>query len=283
MGVVSWGPDRGPPTVTGGNLAELLDVDVDQLTGNSFFVAADGPPCGGVEVPGSGNSKPAKHPPHRGNHQSEMTSDPSRPPPPVDPQSDNPSFDTLGKPVRCRIWCRPPVDETALTVDQIPVPPFRRGLPGDTYLPGDMSNRTASGDPFTQDPPACWSKWGVSVHGEPPSGRVFVQDHTTREAQTFTTSTTLRNRTPSRGTRRQGTNRSNDERADPSDIPSQTANRRHYAWSRRSSSGQSVRRLSSVGGGRSWCLSYEGAVPGVRPVVSTIGLNGHGLRALLLL
>ena len=118
LGVVSLGPSMGPPTATRRNLAELFDVDMDQLTGNSFFVASDGPPCGRVEVPKSGHSKPAEHPPHRGNHQSEMTSDPSRPPPPVDPQSDNPSFDTLGKPVRCRIWCRPPVDETALTVGQ---------------------------------------------------------------------------------------------------------------------------------------------------------------------
>ena len=37
----------GPPSATSRNLAELFDVDVDQLTRNSFLVAADDPPVGG--------------------------------------------------------------------------------------------------------------------------------------------------------------------------------------------------------------------------------------------
>jgi hypothetical protein len=119
-------------------------------------------------------------------------------PPTGHPHPNNPPFEPFRKPVRSRMRCRSPVKEAGFALSEIPVPPFRRGLAGNTHLGGDMSDRPATADPITQNPPASWSQRGVSVHEEPPYWLlVACKHHTTREAQPITTSTTLRIRTPS--------------------------------------------------------------------------------------
>lgn len=76
-----------------GDVAELLDVHVDRLTGPFAFVAAYGPAGRAVQVREPGRTEAGRHPVHGRRGQAEEAGDAVRSPPAQEPDLDDPPLD----------------------------------------------------------------------------------------------------------------------------------------------------------------------------------------------
>jgi len=109
-----------------GDVAELLDVDVDQFTGAVAFIAADGSGGGAVQVGELGDAVTGQDPVDGGRVQPEQVRDPGRPPTAQHTDLDDASFGTRRCLSRAVVGAAGVVAHTCFTVVAVAVgPPFR--------------------------------------------------------------------------------------------------------------------------------------------------------------
>ncbi|GAA5059227.1 hypothetical protein GCM10023336_34820 [Streptomyces similanensis] len=88
----SLGPAVGPVPAAVGDVAQLLDVDVDEFAGPVAFVAAHDTARGAVQMGQAGQTVARQHAVHGGGHQVQEVRDAGRPPPAQQPDLDDPSL-----------------------------------------------------------------------------------------------------------------------------------------------------------------------------------------------
>jgi hypothetical protein len=114
-----------------GDVAQLLDVDVDQLAG---LVALVGPgpwahrrAAGAVEVGQPGHPEAGQDLVHRRGVDAEQEPDPRRPPTACDSDLEDPPFPPQGEPAGAVMRTRGPVDHPGLTLLAVPLNPASGG------------------------------------------------------------------------------------------------------------------------------------------------------------
>ncbi|SHT66697.1 Uncharacterised protein [Mycobacteroides abscessus subsp. abscessus] len=89
---LAGGPAQHAPATASGNLAQLLDVDVHQVTGTRRLHSADDPAGGPVQPAQFGQSVTGQDPMHGGWMHPEQITDTGRAPTADDPDFDDPPF-----------------------------------------------------------------------------------------------------------------------------------------------------------------------------------------------
>jgi hypothetical protein len=114
------------------DVAEFLDVDVDQVAGCRVFVAADDPACGAVEVGEAGQAVAGQDAVDGGRVQPEEVGDTSRPPAAQDADLDDPALGACRGPARAVVRAGGTVGHARLAEQA--VTPRPAGSGGDRYL-----------------------------------------------------------------------------------------------------------------------------------------------------
>ncbi|OXR39619.1 hypothetical protein B7C42_08313 [Nocardia cerradoensis] len=110
------------------DVAEFLDIDVDQVARRGVFVAADRCRGGPVEPAQPGHAIAGQDPVHGGGVQSEQVGDAGRSPPAQEADFDDAAFGARGCAVRAVVRTAGPVAHRGGAGGAVPVgPPFRGG------------------------------------------------------------------------------------------------------------------------------------------------------------
>ena len=128
----TFGPSQGPVPAALWDASELLDVDMDQVSGTFVFIAlrgrlADGQPCALVKAGQPGHPVPGQDLSHRRACQMQVGCDPVRTPAAGETQRDDPPFGADVSAVRAPTRPRGLVLHTFLAKDPVPIRPFLRG------------------------------------------------------------------------------------------------------------------------------------------------------------
>jgi len=162
-----------PPPAAGGDRADLLHVQVDQLTWAFGLDPADlaVAVAGDVKVPEPADPEPAQPSVHgcRGHLDAvggELVDDEAGWELPVPAQRLDPRHHRRAEPGRAAVRAAGPVGQRLLTTGQEPGHPLAHGRPGQPGLRGDMSLRAPLlQDPGDQTTTAFSGQRGVNVHG----------------------------------------------------------------------------------------------------------------------
>jgi hypothetical protein len=137
---------------TGGDTAQLLDIQVDQVTGMGMLVAADHPAGGAVQPDQPVDVVADQDAVDGGGRQAEPGGDPGRPEPFSAAQPDDALLQPDGSPARAVRWNAGTVDQPGLAELLVAGPPAVGGSAGDAHLVGDVGDRPPwlGGDPLDQ-------------------------------------------------------------------------------------------------------------------------------------
>src|SRR5690606_15709938 len=187
------GPTTESPATTVWNSTELLDVNVDQVTGRGVLVTAlvgprglDPDPGGRIDPLQLRTAVTDQHFVHGGGVESQVVANPCRPPPPGHPQLHDPTLGPPRKLVRAAAGTAGPVDHPGLAELAIPVgPPTRRGDADREPL-----GRSGVGPALVDDEPGQphapgGSEGGVSVGHEDLRGDEWVRGSSTPHPEVF--------------------------------------------------------------------------------------------------
>ena len=185
VGVTETGPvagDGSPSLLVAtpwGDAGQLLDVDVDQLTGTHGVDPTHDPPGGAVH-PGQPVEAVADQDPmhRRGRH----AHDPGQPgwsePAGLAQRHDAPLEPGRGL-VRTGVRAAGAVHQARLAGVLVAAPPLVGALPGDVHRLRRGGNRPALDDAVTKPKPAFGSERSVTVHLGPPGASVLPSDSST--------------------------------------------------------------------------------------------------------
>jgi hypothetical protein len=155
-----------PPAAVG-DVAQLLDVDVQQRAGGVVLVAADRLTAGAVDVGEPVDPAAAQDRVHRGGRQTEPIGDGHRPQPLFPPQVHDPAHDRLWGAPRAVVRPAGPIGHAGLPGGAVAVgPPLGRG-PGDVEHRRRVADRPAGLDHRASELEAvAWGQGGISVGHE---------------------------------------------------------------------------------------------------------------------
>ncbi|NYI03534.1 hypothetical protein FHU37_000477 [Allostreptomyces psammosilenae] len=151
------------PAASVGDVAEFLDVDVDEFAGAGAFVAADDPSGGAVHPGQAVHSVPGEDPVHGGGGHAHQWADPRRAELAFCAQGDHLRLDPGRGAMRRGPWPARPVEQAFQAFGPPPADPLVGGRARDAHLRGDMRYRTPRGDPLDQQLSALERQPGVRV------------------------------------------------------------------------------------------------------------------------
>jgi len=161
------------PAAAVGDLADLLDIHVDQLTGSVLLVAVAGPLGGADDLPGQrvalgqvGQLVAAQDPRHRPGRHAQLGAQPVLPAASLAAGGHDQRLDLVAGAGRRPAGTRRPVQQTVGAFGGVPGDPAVRALPGHPEFLGDMGDRTAGGDPIDEELATVWGQAGITVGHE---------------------------------------------------------------------------------------------------------------------